>query len=36
VEYRSMALDKPPPSVMEEDARHIIRVAFRLLSRWMV
>ncbi len=33
VEYRSLANDEMPYSVLEEDARIILRVVFKLLSR---
>ncbi len=36
VEYRSATLNEPPYSILEEDARHVMQVVFRLLARQAV
>lgn len=36
VEYRSVTLNEPPYSILEEDARHVMQVVFRLLARQTV
>ena len=33
VEYRSVTLNEPPYSILEEDARHVMVAAFRVLAR---
>ena len=36
VEHRSVTLNEPPYSILEEDARHVMQVVFRLLARQTV
>jgi len=36
VEYRTVTLSEPPYSILEDDARHVMQVVFRLLARQMV
>ena len=36
VEYRSVTLNEPPYSLLEEDARHVMQAVFRVLARQTV